>query len=75
MLYFSAGILFAFFFIAAGITRIDAATKQSGWGFRLLMLPGAMALWPILLPRVIAGKAHLPIETNAHRRAIREVKR
>lgn len=72
LLYFGIGILFALFFIVAGIARIDAATKQSGWGFRLLMFPGAIALWPILLLRVIAGKAPPPIETNAHRRAIRE---
>lgn len=72
-LYFGAGILFALFFVTTGITRIDATTKQSGWGFRLLMLPGGVALWPLLLPRVIAGKTQPPFENNAHRRAARKV--
>lgn len=56
LLYFGIGLLFALFFVIAGIIRMDAATKHSGWGFRLLMFPGAIALWPILLRRVIGGK-------------------
>ena len=55
-LYFGVGILFALFFVGTGITRIDAATKQSGWGFRLLVFPGAVALWPILWLRIFASQ-------------------
>lgn len=50
-LYFALGFVFAVAFITLGIARIDHAARQSPIGFRLLILPGAAALWPILLIR------------------------
>ena len=42
------GLAFALIFVAAGITRVDPAARGSGPAFRLLMLPGAAALWPVM---------------------------
>ena len=40
---------------------------QAGWGFKLLIVPGAVALWPLLWRRVRAGGP--AAERNAHDRA------
>jgi len=50
-IYLWTGVLFALAFVAIGITRLDPAAKGSSWGFRLLIVPGAVALWPWLLAR------------------------
>jgi len=47
------GLLFAIAFVATGISRLDPAAKGSGFGFRLIILPGVVALWPLLLARWI----------------------
>lgn len=73
-IYVLLGIVFALCFIFAGIERVDAAAKQSAWGFRLMIVPGVIALWPLLAVRWMRGAGHPPLEQNAHRQAAREVK-
>jgi hypothetical protein len=51
--YLAMGLLFAAVFLALGITRVDPAAKHSALGFKLIVLPGAAALWPVLLVRWI----------------------
>ena len=48
-LYAVAGALFAVPFAWRGTGALDPAARQGSWGFRLLILPGAAALWPVLL--------------------------
>ncbi|MGE0638904.1 MAG: hypothetical protein AB7G12_03385 [Thermoanaerobaculia bacterium] len=55
-----------------GIERIDPAARGASRGFRLIVLPGAVALWPLLLRRWVRG-APPPAESNAHRRAARSL--
>lgn len=66
--YAALGLLFAVAFVARGIERVDPGAHASGWGFRLIVLPGVVAFWPLLLRRWLAGTG-LPVESNAHRRA------
>ena len=54
-LYAAAGVVFAIAFVVRGVERIDGHAKGAGWGFRLLILPGAAALWPLLLRRWRGG--------------------
>ena len=49
--YAVAGAVFAFAFVIWGVQRVDRAAKGAPLGFRLLILPGSMALWPLLLGR------------------------
>lgn len=46
-----AGLLFAMAFVTSGIHRVDPNTRGAGWGFRLIITPGVIALWPLLLRR------------------------
>jgi hypothetical protein len=49
--YLGAGILVAVPFALRGVSRIDPAASGAGWGFRLIIIPGAAALWPVILLR------------------------
>ena len=55
-LYLVAGVLFAFFFLIKGIQKVDTAAYGSGWGFRLIILPGVITFWPVLLTKWIKVK-------------------
>lgn len=65
-IYAAIGLLFAPLFVARGVNRIDPSAATGSWGFRLLLLPGAAALWPLLLARWLR-KSPPPTERNAHR--------
>ena len=54
-LYAAAGAVFAVAFLLLGITRIDNGAKGAGLGFRLLLIPGLIALWPLMLIRWLSG--------------------
>jgi len=69
-LYAALGLLFAVPFVARGIDRVDPAAAGASWGFRLVVLPGVVALWPLLARRWLTG-GRAPAERNAHRRAAR----
>ena len=51
--YLFIGIAFAVPFIIWGVGRIDPAAREATVGFRLIILPGAIALWPLLMFRWI----------------------
>lgn len=65
--YAGVGLLFAIVFVIAGARRIDPVAAGGTWGFRLLILPGAAALWPYLALRWARGASAPPRERNAHR--------
>lgn len=57
-LYALAGVVFSIAFAWRGAGAIEPVAREGTWGFRLLILPGAATLWPVLLLRWIrAGRA------------------
>jgi hypothetical protein len=56
--YAAAGTLFAVPFALGGVAAIDAAAARSGGAFRLIIVPGVIALWPLLLVRWIRQERH-----------------
>jgi hypothetical protein len=70
--YLGLGALFGLAFITRGVQRVDAAAEASSIWFRLLILPGSIALWPFLLLRWVRG-ASASAEHNAHRAAALDV--
>ena len=50
-LYLPRGFLFGLAFVTAGVTRVDPAARGTSPAFRLVILPGSVALWPILLTK------------------------
>ena len=56
--YAGLGIVFALAFAIWGAAAIDAAAKGSPLGFRLLIIPAAAALWPLLAIRWLQAERH-----------------
>jgi hypothetical protein len=56
-----------------GLRRLDASSASGPWGFRVLISPGLVALWPWLFARARQGTGHPHTERNAHRAAAGEV--
>lgn len=46
--YAMAGVLFAVAFLWRGVERVDAGARGAGFGVRVLLAPGCVALWPLL---------------------------
>jgi len=61
------GALFAVAFVATGVHRIDPTARGAGVAFRLLIFPGSMAFWPMLLLRLARGMHAPPPERYPHR--------
>jgi hypothetical protein len=51
--YLIAGLLFALPFVLKGVMRIDEGAIGSGWGFRIIIIPGTIVFWPLLLKKWI----------------------
>jgi hypothetical protein len=47
--YLVLGLVFALAFAARGAAAIDPAARGMPWAARLLIVPGAAALWPLML--------------------------
>lgn len=70
-IYAAVGLIFAIAFAWKGVGKIDPAAAAGTIGFRLLIIPGTIALWPILARRWHRGEGP-PRECNAHRNLARE---
>lgn len=56
-LYVAVGLVCGLAFVAVGINRVDAVAKDSPFIFRVMILPGCVGLWPVVLWKWIqAGK-------------------
>ena len=65
--YAGLGLIFAVPFVWFGVQRVDSEAQGSGAGFRLLILPGVAAFWPMFLHRWTRGIVEPPVERNPHR--------
>jgi hypothetical protein len=55
-IYAAVGVVFAAAFVAVGIGRVDPVAQQAPLGFRLVVLPGCAALWPVLFKRWVSAR-------------------
>ena len=53
--YLGVGVLFAVVFVTRLVGGIDPDAREGSVGFRLAILPGAAALWPLLIGRALRG--------------------
>jgi hypothetical protein len=51
--YLLAGIVFTIFFQAKGLSKIDEGVHGSSWGFRIIIIPGCIVFWIVLLRKWI----------------------
>ena len=50
--YLIIGLCFAIWFVGKGAQIIDEGMKGTKWSLKLLLLPGSLLLWPILLKKI-----------------------
>lgn len=53
--YLAIGVLVGGGFVCFGVSRFDHGAAGAPIGFRMLILPGCCALWPVVLRWWIAG--------------------
>ena len=54
--YFALGLAFAVPFALRWAGRLDPAAHRGTWGFRLLIVPGTVLLWPVLAARLARAR-------------------
>jgi len=55
--YAAVGVVFSLAYAARIAPARDGALRASGWSVRLLLIPGAVAVWPLLLRGTPGGRA------------------
>jgi hypothetical protein len=50
-IYGVGGSVFALAFVVRGAAALDDAARGASFGFRVVIFPGAVVLWPLLLAR------------------------
>jgi hypothetical protein len=68
--YLAAGVTFALPFAFRLVNRLDAVAAHGTRPFRVLILPGAVLLWPALLVRLLRRRGS-PAESNPHQESPR----
>ena len=56
-LYVAAGVVIAVAFVTFGVTRVLPQPVRVSVGARILLLPGAAALWPYVLARWLRSRS------------------
>ncbi len=51
--YWLVGAVFGLYFVIWGAARIDHDAEALTWQMRLILLPGSVALWPLLLGKLL----------------------
>lgn len=46
--YTCMGVVLAVAFLSRGVVLVDPAARGSGLGFRLIIMPGCVLLWPVV---------------------------
>ncbi len=51
--YLLVGLVFAGWFVTFGVNRLDESMRHSPSGVRLLLIPGSVLLWVVLLKKCL----------------------
>ena len=54
-IYLATGLLFAIPFVVKGVSKVDEGAHGATWGFRVIIIPGTIVFWPLLLKRWISA--------------------
>lgn len=53
LVYVILGLLFAVFFYVKGAARIDEGTQDTPWHFKVIIFPGVVLFWSVLLVKFL----------------------
>jgi hypothetical protein len=54
-IYLLAGVLFVIPFLMKGLTKVDEGAHGSTIGFKIIIIPGVIVFWPVLLSKWMKG--------------------
>ena len=54
--YLAIGVIFAIIFLLKGVNKVDEGAKDAGFFFKLLIFPGCILFWIVLLPKWLKSK-------------------
>lgn len=57
LIYLISGVLFVIPFLIKGLTKVDEGAHGGSIGFKLIIIPGVIVFWPILLKKWIRENA------------------
>lgn len=49
LIYLLMGVLFVIPFLLKGLTRVDEGAHGGSIGFKIIIIPGVIVFWPVLL--------------------------
>ncbi|MDP4132329.1 MAG: hypothetical protein Q8939_19395 [Bacteroidota bacterium] len=49
--YLIGGFVFAAIFVVKGVDKLDESARGSSIGFRIIIIPGTVIFWPLLLKK------------------------
>ncbi|HTE30868.1 MAG TPA: hypothetical protein VK666_10880 [Chryseolinea sp.] len=54
--YLISGLIFSIPFLSSWIKAVDESAHESSWAFKLIILPGCIIFWPVLLRKYFIAK-------------------
>jgi len=57
-IYLLLGVLFVIPFLLKGLTKVDEGTHGSTIGFKIIIIPGVIVFWPVLLSKWMKNRNH-----------------
>jgi len=66
-IYLAFGFAFMIPFIIKGVDVIDEGAHGSSIGFRIIIIPGTIVFWPVLLKKWIKMKKNFMRPTEVHK--------
>jgi hypothetical protein len=64
LIYLLLGLLFVIPFLIKGITKVDEGAHGGSVGFKIIIIPGVIVFWPVLLNKWMKANA---TEAQKHR--------
>ena len=64
-IYLLIGILFVIPFLLKGLTKVDETAHGGSIGFKIIIIPGVIVFWPLLLNKWMKNLKH--VDTKAQR--------
>ena len=58
-IYLLCGLVFSVIFISKGLQVLDEGSHGAGIGFKLIIIPGCMVFWPLLLKKWMRAKKEM----------------
>ena len=55
-IYMAMGVAFGIYFVLVGAVKLDDGVKGTPWHFRLLLFPGSVLLWSVLLTKLLKSR-------------------